>query len=72
MPHHIETLPSSLLQPVALSRVSLRHLPVTLAQWASRLHSRHALARLTAPQLHDIGMTAAAAQAETEKPFWRA
>jgi|GEM_PF-1900585 len=72
MPHQIKTLPAALIQPVALPRATLRHLSATLAQCASRLHSRRALTRLTAQQLHDIGMTTATAQAETQKPFWRA
>ena len=72
MPRHIETLPAALMQPVALPRASLRRLTSNFVQWADRLHSRRALARLTAQQLQDIGTTATAAQAETQKPFWRA
>ena len=39
--------------------------------WDFRSRSRHRLANLTAHQLRDIGLDAAAARAESAKPFWK-
>jgi len=42
----------------------------TIALWWQRGRSRHVLATLDDHLLHDIGVTHAEAQLESEKPFW--
>ncbi len=43
----------------------------TLWIWDFRWRSRQQLADMDAHALEDIGLTAATAYAEAEKPFWR-
>jgi uncharacterized protein YjiS (DUF1127 family) len=40
-------------------------------RWVARSRERHALARLDARLLRDIGLNRAAAAKEAAKPFWR-
>ena len=42
-----------------------------VGQWRERARQRRQLARLDARMLRDIGVTAAEAERECEKPFWR-
>lgn len=42
----------------------------TLALWIRRRRTRRALARLTADELRDVGLTPEQAARETAKPFW--
>jgi len=44
----------------------------TVSLWLNRSRSRRALATLDDRDLNDIGLTAAEASRESEKPFWRA
>lgn len=46
-------------------------LTLTLAEWRHRARSRVALARLSARELADIGLSPAERLRECEKPFWR-
>jgi uncharacterized protein YjiS (DUF1127 family) len=43
-----------------------------LVLWQQRLEDREALRRMPDRMRRDIGLDAAAAQAEANKPFWRA
>jgi uncharacterized protein YjiS (DUF1127 family) len=42
-----------------------------LRAWLERARQRRQLAGLSERELHDIGLSHAAAQAEARKPFWR-
>jgi len=42
-----------------------------LAEWRRRLRSRQTLARLSAYELRDIGITVHDQERECAKPFWR-
>ncbi|HEV2185969.1 MAG TPA: DUF1127 domain-containing protein [Stellaceae bacterium] len=42
-----------------------------IRQWRERARQRRQLARLDVRMLRDIGLTAAEAERECEKPFWR-
>jgi uncharacterized protein YjiS (DUF1127 family) len=42
-----------------------------LAEWRRRVRSRAVLARFSARELRDIGLTPAEAARECAKPFWR-
>ncbi len=44
----------------------------TLGAWQDRAAARRALARLDDRMLSDIGVDRATADAEVDKPFWRA
>lgn len=44
----------------------------TIRIWRERARSRQELARWTARDLHDIGVSPTDAAYEIEKPFWRA
>ena len=39
--------------------------------WRRRARTRHALSRLDADRLRDVGITHTEAKREAEKPFWR-
>lgn len=52
------------------AEIALR-VAVVFAKWAERRRSRHALGRLDAHLLRDIGLTHRDARLETVKPFWR-
>ena len=43
----------------------------TVRVWHRRAQERSALARLSADDLHDFGVTPAEAQWEASQPFWR-
>ena len=45
---------------------------LVLETWAERRRQRQTLAALPAALLRDVGITAAEAQGEAMKPFWRA
>ena len=40
--------------------------------WLQRIETRRALAKLDTEHLEDVGLTAAEARRECQKPFWRA
>ena len=61
-------LTTALPAPASLFGLTITALPL----WLARQRSRRALTRLDARQLHDIGLTTETAQAESQKPFWRA
>lgn len=44
----------------------------TFEVWSARARQRRDLSELSPELLSDIGLTADAARAEAEKPFWRA
>jgi uncharacterized protein YjiS (DUF1127 family) len=44
----------------------------TLRVWGRRVRERRALARLSAYDLHDIGLSQSDVYSELAKPFWRA
>jgi uncharacterized protein YjiS (DUF1127 family) len=50
----------------------LRHALDTLALWRQRARGRRQLRTFDAHLLRDIGVTRLQAQAEADKPFWRA
>jgi uncharacterized protein YjiS (DUF1127 family) len=50
----------------------VQRLTDTLKTWKSRIISRRELMELDAHMLRDIGLTDLQAQAEGNKPFWRA
>ncbi|OYU19354.1 MAG: hypothetical protein CFE34_05765 [Rhodobacteraceae bacterium PARR1] len=56
------------LPPLSRALVALA---LAVARWDDRRRSRHALARLDAHILTDIGLTPDRARDEVEKPFWR-
>jgi uncharacterized protein YjiS (DUF1127 family) len=61
------TLPAH-LPPLSRALVALA---MVVARWDHRRRGRHALARLDAHILTDIGLTPDRARDEVEKPFWR-
>ena len=67
-------MPNSTIQIVINTHVSgfLSQLAAEIECWLDRIHERRALSRLTERQLRDIGVSSATADAEIEKPFWRA
>jgi uncharacterized protein YjiS (DUF1127 family) len=50
----------------------LRRARDTIALWQERTHGRQQLLRLDGHVLRDIGITRLQAEAEADKPFWRA
>jgi uncharacterized protein YjiS (DUF1127 family) len=50
---------------------AFRQIGATLRLWRERARSRQELARWTARDLHDIGVSAIDVAHEIEKPFWR-
>lgn len=54
-----------------LPRLATRLLDL-LCLWQERANQRHALMRLDARMLRDIGISRAEAEREFHKPFWRA
>ncbi len=61
------TLPAH-LPPLSQALVAMA---LVVARWDHRRRGRHALARLDAHILSDIGLTPDRARDEVEKPFWR-
>ncbi|MBY8976285.1 DUF1127 domain-containing protein [Rhodobacteraceae bacterium NNCM2] len=57
------------ISPVGLS---ISGVLAQIAIWRERAESRARLAQLTQEQLDDIGVSAAEADREASKPFWRA
>ncbi len=53
-------------------RATARQASATLGVWRQRSRERRELARMTALDLHDIGLTRLDVVVETQKPFWRA
>jgi uncharacterized protein YjiS (DUF1127 family) len=49
-----------------------RRVAITLLTWRERSRQRAMLAELDGHLLRDLGISAADAQREWEKPFWRA
>jgi uncharacterized protein YjiS (DUF1127 family) len=59
-------------QPRRRGPAELFHAALALVrEWRERTRQRNQLARLDARMLRDIGVTAAEAERECEKPFWR-
>jgi uncharacterized protein YjiS (DUF1127 family) len=52
-------------------RLAWPALRAVIAEWRRRARSRHALARLGAWELRDIGLSHADRLSECRKPFWR-
>ena len=64
-------LPRALSSPLPpLSRL-LVEVALKLADWDAHRRSRHALARLAAHLVRDLGLSPDHVQAECAKPFWR-
>jgi uncharacterized protein YjiS (DUF1127 family) len=57
---------------VAALRAIVHRAGALLARWRRRARARQHLARLDEAALRDIGVTAAEAMRESNKPFWRA
>jgi uncharacterized protein YjiS (DUF1127 family) len=55
----------------ALSLLAVR-VAVVVSKWATRRRTRRTLRMLTHLQLHDVGLTRAAALTEAGRVFWRA
>ncbi len=53
-----------------LERGRYPQLLALVGTWRARARQRRDLAALTAEQLADVGITVAAARAESSKPFW--
>lgn len=51
---------------------SLRASVSAFGEWRRRAHERADLARLTARDARDIGLTPSQVEFEASKPFWRA
>jgi uncharacterized protein YjiS (DUF1127 family) len=59
--------------PVAPPLAAMRRAAgATLRVWGFRLRTRAALRDLEAARLADLGLSAAEARQEADKPFWRA
>jgi uncharacterized protein YjiS (DUF1127 family) len=54
------------------ARLGLRHGLNTLRLWRERAHGRQQLRTFDDHLLRDIGITRLQAEAEAQKPFWRA
>jgi uncharacterized protein YjiS (DUF1127 family) len=54
------------------ARLGLRHGLDTLRRWRQRARGRKQLRRFDDHLLRDIGITRLQAEAEADKPFWRA
>ena len=65
------TAPLTLPAPLPPLSQALVALAPVVARWDQRRRGRHALARLDAHILNDIGLTPDRARDEVEKPFWR-
>lgn len=63
------TLSLSSLPPLSRGLVGLA---LVVRAWEERLHTRRALNRLDDHLLRDVGLDAARAAEEGDKPFWRA
>jgi uncharacterized protein YjiS (DUF1127 family) len=57
--------------PRARAGAWVRNVVAVLGTWNQRRRTRAALAKLPSHLLRDIGLSAAEAAREAEKPFWR-
>jgi uncharacterized protein YjiS (DUF1127 family) len=64
----LETMLGRPLPPVS---AALFHLARRVLIWEQRRQTRHAMARLDAHMIRDIGLTPGAVENEVAKPFWR-
>jgi uncharacterized protein YjiS (DUF1127 family) len=67
--HSRSTLIDALLVGALAGRKGLLH---RIGQWQRRAAERRELMTLTDRDLHDIGITRSEAEAEANKPFWKA